>query len=68
MRSNYTCYKEEYATSDNFYMDILMILFASWIISIFIEGFEQYLRRPINHNQHDEAFDMFDVILLLDFD
>jgi hypothetical protein len=66
MHSNYTCYKEEYATINNFYMDILMILVASWIISIFIEGFEQYLRRPRNHNEDDDEFDMFDMFDIID--
>lgn len=70
--NNFTIYNnanQEENENNNFIMDMIMILFVSYFFGNFLEGFEEYLRRPIDHADDDtDAYDIFDATLWIDFD
>lgn len=68
--NNFTIYNnanQEENETNNFIMNMIMIFFVSYFFGNFLEGFEEYLRIPINNTDHDEN-DIFDSTLWLDFD
>jgi hypothetical protein len=48
--------------------DIMLILFVSYFFGNFIEEFTEYLRRPRIHGHDNDAYDIFDMMDILDFD
>lgn len=69
--NNFTIYNnatQEENENYKFIMDMIMIFLISYFFGNFLEGFEEYLRRPINHANDDDAFDIFEEMMFLDFD
>lgn len=71
IKENFTIYNNEIKEETDpstFILDLIIILFGSWIIGNFLEGFEEYLRRPIDNDENNDVHDMFDTMMWLDFD
>lgn len=73
--NNFTIHSDDIFNKENdnthsFLMDMIMILFVSYFFGNFLEGFEEYLirHRNNNNNDHDDAYDIFDATMLMDFD
>ena len=49
-------YIYEENNTHTFFMDIILILFISWIFGIFIEAFGEHLRRPRNNDADDDDY------------
>ena len=58
--NNHFTIKDNYIYEENnthtFFMDIILILFISWIFAIFIEAFREHLRRPRNNDADDDDY------------
>jgi hypothetical protein len=50
------------------FSDIMLLLFVSYFFGNFIEEFAEYLRRPRNHGDDNDAYDMLDMMDILGFD